>query len=122
MASYGWWYDTTPANAQKTYIKYVTGSSNGVDDPSAFNITSINVTPIYACQFPYTTSTLFQPRVLSETDADFTYKTDWHGITQDAVTIAELTTGKFPRIVIGGISSSQTGLTQGTTMFLGNTP
>lgn len=70
---------------------------------------------------PYTTSTLFEPRVLSKTDADFSYKIDWHGIAQEAVVAADLTTGDFPKIAIGGIDWNQTGMTQWDTMYLSNT-
>ena len=49
---------------------------------------------------PYTSSTLFNPYVLSKTDADYTYKIDWHGISQEAVTAGDLTTGKYPVMAI----------------------
>jgi hypothetical protein len=49
---------------------------------------------------PYTSSTLFSSRVLSKTDADFSYKIDWHGISQEAVTAGGLATGKYPTIAL----------------------
>ncbi len=48
---------------------------------------------------PYTSSTLFT-NVLSKTDADFTYKIDWLGISQEAVTAGDLATGKYPTIAL----------------------
>jgi hypothetical protein len=48
----------------------------------------------------YTSSTLFSDKVLSKTDADFTYKIDWLGISQEAVTAGDLATGKYPTIAL----------------------
>jgi hypothetical protein len=53
-----------------------------------------------AKSFPYTSSTLFSDKVLSKTDADFAYKLDWLGISQEAVTAGDLTTGKYPTIAL----------------------
>jgi hypothetical protein len=50
--------------------------------------------------YPYTSSALFLDKVLSKTDADFTYKIDWHGISQEAVTAGNLATGKYPIIAV----------------------
>ena len=46
------------------------------------------------------TSPLALTLVLSKTDADYSYKIDWHGIVQEAVTAGDLSTGKFPVIAI----------------------
>ena len=76
--------------------------------------------------FPYVSSTLVNNYVLSKTDADYTYKIDWHGFVQDTVTDANLATGVLPTVAVDGIDANQSGLTAPaparTTYYISNTP
>lgn len=117
-ASYTYTDEYAPTFPTLTNIKYVQWYGDAVE---WHNISSINSTET-SIPFPYTSSTLFLDKVLSKTDADYSYKIDWLGISQEAVTAGDLATGKYPTIAIEWIDSNQTGMTQGTTMYLGNTP
>lgn len=99
---------------------------NGADEAEASqnnSVLTINTgVATLASLFIYTSSTLFSDIVLSKTDADFTYKIDWLGISQEAVTASDLATGKIPSILMTGIDSNQTGMTPLATQYLSNTP
>lgn len=128
-ASYSWrtqYSGGLPVNA--TNVNFTSGSQNGswTTDLAKYNIESVVTISENYKAFPYTSSSLFQPRVLSKTDADYSYKIDWHGITQEAVTAWDLTSSKFPKIAIEWVDSNQTSLTppspSKTTYYLSNTP
>ena len=67
--------------------------------------------------FPYISSTLFQDKLLSLTDADFAYKVDLYGISTVTNAI-----GTYPKLTIQGINSNQGGLTVWTRYLLSWTP
>jgi hypothetical protein len=122
--SYTYYQDTTPSFPTWVNISYNTGSNSWANTGAWYNIESINSGSIIP--FAYTSSTLFSDRVLSKTDADFTYKIDWLGISQEAVTAGDLATGKYPTIALEWVDSNQSWLTPPapakTTYYLGNTP
>ncbi len=67
--------------------------------------------------FCYASSTIFNSRVLSLTDADFSYKIDWYGITVETKAV-----GLFPRITVDGINNVQSWLTYWSDYYLSGTP
>ena len=71
-------------------------------------------------KFNYISGSLFID-VLSKTDANFSYKIDWFGISQEAVTEVDIAAGKYPTISIEWVDSNQVGMTQSATMYLRNT-
>lgn len=119
-ASYNSYTDNTFTAVNRKNISYSGGSYNSgaTLDTIGYNIASIETSAVFN---PYTSSTLFATRLLSKTDADLSYKIDWFGITQEAVTTWDLTAGKYPVIALAWVDSNQTGMTQGTIMYLSNT-
>jgi hypothetical protein len=67
--------------------------------------------------FCYTSSTAFNSQVLSLTDADYSYKVDFFGLSSETKAV-----GLFPKITTSGINSNQTGLTSLTKYYLSATP
>ena len=71
---------------------YVTNYSYASEVPSSTGV----------ALFPYASSTLFQDKLLSLTDADFAYKVDLVGISTETKAI-----GTYPKLTIQGINSNQ---------------
>ena len=123
-SSYSTRYDSQSFPVVRTYINYTWAYYNGaLSADGRYNIVSVDISPESSIfSFPFLSTTLLNPRVLSLTNALYAYKTDWLWISQESVSSAQLSTSKFPILAIEWVDSNQTGMTQGTTMYLGNTP
>lgn len=116
-ASYQSYNDGSATFPTGTNINFITWSADQSSFVGQRNITHVSTVAQNKYFFPYTSSALFQDFVLSLTDADYSYKIDWHGISSETKAVWE-----FPKITIGGINSNQSWLTPLTTYYLGNTP
>lgn len=86
-SSYTFTADYTPALPTGTNLQYMSGSwLTNANDASGWNIVSIatgNV--LFPLNFAYADSSLIEPRALSLTDSDYSYKVDWLGIADETV-------------------------------------
>lgn len=113
----GTYYYDSPYSASRTNIDYVQGSYDGSNNTRFANIVSIETeaNPLFA----YVSSGLFEPSVLSLTDADYTYKIDWLWVLSEAMTV-----WGTPKVVLSGIDSNQSlsWVSNRADLYLSNTP
>lgn len=119
-ASYQTYFDSSPTFPTWTNITYNTGSYNQSNYGSQRNIIDISTVTQTKYFFSYTSSALFQDYVLSLTDADYTYKTDYLGVLSEAMAL-----WGNPKVVLpGGIDSNQSlsWVALRADLYLSNTP
>lgn len=118
-ASYQTYFDSSPTYPTGTNINYITGSQDQANAAHQRNITHISTVTQTKYFFPYTSSELFHDYVLSLTDADYTYKTDYLGVLSEAMVL-----WGNPKVVVSGIDSNQSlsWVALRADLYLSNTP
>ena len=106
----------------RTNVAYISGSQGGssawADGTTAFNIDSVG-TELLINNFIYTSSTLFTPKLLSKTNATYSYK-----LPNDLPRIATEAKSSWENVVatILGLNDNFSGLTPLATYYISDTP